>query len=72
MVEKLLETATLDSDNLELNKEPIDLVELLNALVSRYKIQCPEKKFISDFKSESLLINVDVFHFENALNNIIR
>ncbi len=30
MVEKLLETATLDSDNLELNKESVDIIELLN------------------------------------------
>jgi two-component system phosphate regulon sensor histidine kinase PhoR len=71
MVEKLLETATLDSDNLELNKESIDLVELVNALFSRYKIQFQEKTFISDFKLEQLLVKVDVFHFENALNNII-
>jgi signal transduction histidine kinase len=71
MVEKLLETATLDSDNLELNKESIDLVELLNALVNRYKIQFPEKEFNTSFKVESLNSNIDVFHFENALNNIL-
>ncbi|MBO6879210.1 ATP-binding protein [Winogradskyella sp.] len=71
MVEKLLETATLDSDNLELNKESIDCVELLNSLVNRYKIQYPEKTFNTSFKVESLKANVDIFHFENALNNIL-
>ena len=71
MVEKLLETATLDSDNLDLNKESVDIIELLNALVSRYKIQFPEKEFNTSFKVESLLANVDIFHFENALNNIL-
>ncbi|WP_412561670.1 sensor histidine kinase [Winogradskyella sp. MIT101101] len=71
MVEKLLETATLDSDNLELNKESIDCVELLNSLVSRYKIQYPEKTFNTSFKVESLKASVDVFHFENALNNVL-
>ncbi len=71
MVEKLLETATLDSDKLELNKESIDIVELLNSLVNRYKIQFPEKEFNTSFKVESLGVNVDVFHFENALNNIL-
>lgn len=71
MVEKLLETATLDSDNLVLNKASIDLVELLNALVNRYKIQFPEKEFNTRFKVESLNANIDVFHFENALNNIL-
>ncbi|WP_299125005.1 ATP-binding protein [uncultured Winogradskyella sp.] len=71
MVEKLLETATLDSDNLELNKESVDVVELLNSLVNRYKIQFPEKEFNTSFKVESLLANIDVFHFENAINNIL-
>jgi len=71
MVEKLLETSTLDSDNLELKKESIDIVELLNALTNRYKIQFPEKEFNTSFKVDSLLSKVDVFHFENALNNIL-
>jgi len=71
MVEKLLETATLDSDNLELNKESIDLVELLNALTNRYNIQFPEREFNTSFKVEKLFADVDVFHFENALNNIL-
>ncbi|BAO74980.1 sensor histidine kinase [Winogradskyella sp. PG-2] len=71
MVEKLLETATLDSDNLELNKESIDIIELFNSLINRYKIQFPEKEFNTSFKVENLLANVDIFHFENALNNIL-
>ena len=71
MVEKLLETATLDSDNLELNKEPMDVIELLTSLVNRYKIQYPEKQFNTSFKVESLEANVDSFHFENAINNIL-
>jgi two-component system phosphate regulon sensor histidine kinase PhoR len=71
MVEKLLETATLDSDNLELNKEQIDLLELLNTLVGRYKIQFQDKIFNTSFKVEQVLVHMDVFHFENALNNII-
>ncbi len=71
MVEKLLETATLDSDSLELNKESIDIVELLNSLTNSYKIQFPKKEFNSNFKVESLLVNIDLFHFENAINNIL-
>lgn len=71
MVEKLLETATLDSDNLELQKERIDIIDLLNAITNRYKIQFPEKEFNTSFKIESLICNVDVFHTENAINNIL-
>ncbi len=71
MVEKLLETATLDSDNLALNKESIDIVELLTSLVNRYKMQYPERDFATSYKVESLQTNIDVFHFENVLNNIL-
>lgn len=71
MVEKLLETATLDSDSLKLNKEPIDIVALLNELTHRYKIQFPDKEFNTSLKVERLETNVDIFHFENALNNVL-
>ncbi|MBF8150217.1 two-component sensor histidine kinase [Winogradskyella sp. F6397] len=71
MVEKLLETASLDSDNLELNKESVDVVELLNTIVNHYKSQFTDKIFNTNFKVDTLLINVDIFHFENAINNIL-
>lgn len=71
MVEKLLETATLDSNNLELNTEIIDVVTLLNDLSRRYKIQFPKKEFNHSLKVEHLEAKVDSFHFENALNNIL-
>lgn len=71
MVEKLLETATLDSENLQLNKEEIDIVDLLTALISRYKIQFPNKNFTFNFQPKHLVINTDVFHIENAFNNIL-
>ena len=71
MVEKLLETATLDSDRLELNKDTIDIVELISTLINRYKIQFPDKTFKFNFNVERLNATIDVFHFENALNNIL-
>lgn len=71
MVEKLLETATLDSDSLELNKENINVVELLESMINRYKIQHQEKIFVSHIDLEKVLVPIDVFHFENALNNIL-
>ncbi|MEO1030230.1 MAG: HAMP domain-containing sensor histidine kinase [Bacteroidota bacterium] len=71
MVEKLLETATLDSDSLELNRETVDIVALLKDLTHRYRIHFPEKEFSISPKVESLEAKVDLFHFENALNNIL-
>ena len=71
MVEKLLETATLDSDNLELKKESIDIIILLSTLINHYRIQFPEKQFETSFKFESFMIEADPFHIENAFNNIL-
>ncbi len=76
MVEKLLETATLDSESLELNKESINIVDLLNSIIDKYKIfpttiGTEAKKISFNSSKETIMANVDVFHFENAINNII-
>ena len=71
MVEKLLETATLDSDSLELNKEPVDLVDLLSLLVDKHKIQLKDKSLSFNASEEAIVTQIDIFHFENAVNNII-
>jgi len=71
MVEKLLETATLDSDSLQLNKEEIDIVDLLTSMSHRYQAQDTKKMIQTSFKVDQLIVNVDIFHFENALNNVL-
>lgn len=69
MVEKLLETATLDSENLKLNKERYHISEVVTAIIEKHKLQ-NEKTVTYDIE-ENVYANVDVFHFENAINNII-
>lgn len=71
MVEKLLETATLDSDHLELQKEEINVNELVQQLVNKHQIQNNSRKIDYHFTSEVILAKVDPFHVENAFNNII-
>ena len=71
MVEKLLETATLDSDSLNLNLEDVDIISLLTTLGNRYQMNQQDKTIQTSFKVERLLAKVDVFHFENAINNIL-
>ncbi|MCK5401727.1 MAG: HAMP domain-containing histidine kinase, partial [Flavobacteriaceae bacterium] len=71
MVEKLLETATLDSDSLDLNKEPVNITDLLQTIIDKHQIQTETKKINFRSSSENIIANVDVFHFENAINNII-
>lgn len=70
MVEKLLETATLDSDNLNLKKENIDANDLLYTIIEKHKMQS-DKTIEFDAGTEAVLVNADPFHFDNAINNII-
>jgi len=71
MVEKLLETATLDSEQLYLKKESVDAVELIKKIVAKHQLLCASKTIIFQSNSETILMNVDVFHFENVISNLI-
>ncbi|MDT7830841.1 HAMP domain-containing sensor histidine kinase [Flavobacteriaceae bacterium S356] len=71
MVEKLLETATLDSENLILQKDPTDIVELAKKIADKHRIIDTEKTINFSSNIEALPINVDVFHIENAISNLI-
>ena len=70
MVEKLLETATLDSERLVLEKEPHDLAVLIGSVVDRFKLMT-EKTIVFKNNSEKLVKEVDPFHFENVISNIL-
>lgn len=70
MVEKLLETASLETDSLALKKENINIFALLESLVERYSLISPKSiRLHSD--SEHILMDIDAFHFENAISNLI-
>lgn len=71
MVEKLLETASLDSDSLKLNKEEINVSDLLDTIANKHKLQTENKTINFFLPNETVLAKVDVFHFENAINNVL-
>jgi len=78
MVEKLLETETLDSNELELKKEEIELIRMLQNLIKRHKSLAPDKDFYFEsfpdsrqLKHENKVIEADALYLENALNNIL-
>ncbi|QIE60243.1 HAMP domain-containing histidine kinase [Rasiella rasia] len=71
MVEKLLETATLDSEQLKLNFEAVDIVQLLDTIAARERLNVPDKQLRFSTKEPTLIYEVDTFHFENAINNIV-
>ncbi|WP_299244283.1 HAMP domain-containing sensor histidine kinase [uncultured Aquimarina sp.] len=71
MVEKILETATMDSEELELNLEELNLVDLTQTIVNRYQSNISEKTIKFHAIHENIWKKMDVFHFENAINNIL-
>lgn len=71
MVEKLLETATLDSENLNLNKEEANITDLIHILVNKHQMQTDDKTIEFAPSKASIVAKIDVFHFENTINNIL-
>lgn len=71
MVEKILETATLNQKTLAITKQPVNITQLLQTVIDKYKLITSEKKFNFTTNIENLDIEVDKFHFENAIGNII-
>ena len=71
MVEKLLETATLDSEKLPLNFEKVNLVEVVRKSTLTENLVAKNKTIDFSASEENILKRVDKFHFENAINNIV-
>jgi len=71
MVEKILETATLNQEELTIDKQPVNLVNLIEEVIEKYKLINSEKTFTFKNTLKSSSLNLDKFHFENALGNII-
>lgn len=71
MVEKLLETAALDSDQLVLKKERIDPAPVLTQLVQKFQTLAPKKEFDLLFPTSCSPIEVDPFHFEQVISNLL-
>jgi hypothetical protein len=71
MVEKLLETAALDSDQLVLKKESIDPAPVLTQLVQKFQTLAPEKEFNLLFPPACSPIEADPFHFEQVISNLL-
>jgi len=71
MVEKILETAVLNQEDLVLDKIPVNIDDSINEIIEKYKMINPSKTFIFKNSLHNTLLNLDKFHFENAIGNII-
>ncbi|MEP0986050.1 HAMP domain-containing sensor histidine kinase [Ekhidna sp.] len=71
MVEKMLETATIDQGQLTLNKEEVEVVAWTEAIVKRFQLVAQEKQIVFESSMESAVYSLDRFHIENTLSNLI-
>jgi two-component system phosphate regulon sensor histidine kinase PhoR len=71
MVEKLLETATLDSEQLLLKKENVDIVAITEKIVNKFILLSSNKEINFTTNLKAIYVSIDVFHFENVLSNLI-
>lgn len=71
MVEKLLETASIDSQHLQLHLESVDLTKLLREQLEKYRISYPGKSFSFECDEDTIVCNLDAFHIESAIENLL-
>ena len=71
MVERLLETATLETNQLTLKKEKTNLFVVLQNCIEKHQLNSQEKNIVLETKTSETYANVDSFHLENAFSNII-
>ena len=71
MVEKLLETATLDSEQLILKKETIDIIKTIEKLVTKHQFLNTEKEIYFSYNLKPIYLKIDNFHLENVISNLI-
>lgn len=71
MVEKMLETATIDQGKLTLNKEDVEVVSWTEPIVKRFQLIETDKQITIETKVPSAVQTFDPFHLENALSNLI-
>jgi two-component system phosphate regulon sensor histidine kinase PhoR len=71
MVEKILDTASLDSDRLPLSLEKTDVILLLKKVTEKFRGSYPQVRIELEAAIPYFTVALDPFHFENAINNLI-
>jgi len=70
MVEKILETASLNAKDLHLNYEKINLIPFIISIIEKHQ-DISKKQILFEFENKEVFINADSFYLENAISNLI-
>lgn len=71
MVERLLETATLNTSQIVLQETETDWVPIVQGVTKKFQMRFPEKHLNVRTSPNAVVKKTDVFHFENILSNLI-
>lgn len=71
MVEKLLETASLDSDELDLSLESVEIVKFTQQIFDKFQLIKGDKTLYFQTGISECRKEIDPFHLENAISNLI-
>jgi len=71
MVEKLLETASLDSNELEIAKEDVEVVGFTRQIFEKFHVIKGSKKLSFQTDLTEHWLEIDPFHMENAIGNLV-
>ncbi len=71
MVENLLSITKIDAENVQLNKMPIVLDELIDSVLVKFKKRYPGQKIEIDIPNEVVMIPMDALLIEQVIVNIL-
>lgn len=72
-VEKVLQLAKIERDNIELNVEELDLTELINSIVPSIELKVNDKngQLHLDLNAANARVKADKLHLTNILHNLV-
>ncbi|HLP94834.1 MAG TPA: HAMP domain-containing sensor histidine kinase [Saprospiraceae bacterium] len=72
-VEKVLQLAKIERDNIELNVEELDLTELINSIVPSIELKVNDKngQLYLDLNATNARVKADKLHLTNILHNLV-
>lgn len=72
-VEKVLQLAKIERDNIELNQEKIDLADLIRSISPSIELKVNEKKGLLhlDLNASQSVVRADQIHLTNILHNLV-
>lgn len=70
-VEKILNVAKSDHTPLELKKESVIIVPIIEEAIENIQLKCPEAVIQIESSSKEYILETDVFHFANLIYNLL-